>query len=63
MYSYGHPDNPKPTDQRFDTPEEAERAALKHQDECPFDGLLVVRDDDGGLILKVILYGLTYSLD
>lgn len=63
MYSYGHPDNPKPTDERFSTPEEAERAALKHQDEYPFNGFLVVWDDDGGAILKVILYGLVYSPD
>jgi hypothetical protein len=57
MFSYGHPNDPRKDDQRFESKGEAFRAAEKHQSDKPWDGLLVVWDDATGEILALLLDG------
>jgi hypothetical protein len=55
-YSYGTPHNPQPDDERFDTQEAAELAALNQ----PHEGVVAVWDDVTGEVLALVWEGAVY---
>jgi hypothetical protein len=60
MFSYGHPSSPQDDDPRFESYEEALKAAEQHQNEKPWDGIPAIWDDETGEVLALLLDGLLF---
>lgn len=61
MYTFGHPDDMhKYKEGEYETEDDAIRAALAHQREAPFNGLLAVYHQSSMVILVIVHDGIVY---
>lgn len=64
MYVYGHPDDmPKYREGKYESENDAIRAALAHQSDYPFNGLLAIYHQSSMFILAIVHNGIVYRPD
>jgi ABC-type cobalt transport system substrate-binding protein len=60
MFSYGHPSSPQENDPRFESYEDALKAAEQYQNKHPWNGILAIWEDESGEVLALLFDGLLF---